>query len=113
MSWVVAILVVLGAFFAFVAGLGVLRMPDFYTRMHAVTKAGAFGAALMLLAAALHFQSLRASVMAVVIIAFFYLTAPVAAQTLGRAAYRRKTPLWDQTGPDALAESDKPPKASD
>ena len=44
MDIVVAILIVLGAFFAFVAALGIVRMPDLYTRMHAATKAGAFGA---------------------------------------------------------------------
>ncbi|MCH2156394.1 MAG: monovalent cation/H(+) antiporter subunit G [Opitutales bacterium] len=105
MDIVVAILIVLGAFFAFVAALGIVRMPDLYTRMHAATKAGAFGATLLLLAVVLHFQSVRTTVMAAIVIAFFYLTAPVAGQSLGRAAYRRKTPLWEETQVDRLEET--------
>lgn len=107
MSWIVAILLVVGAFFAFVAALGVMRFPDFYTRMHAATKAGAFGAALLLFACALHFGSLRAVITAVVIIVFFYLTTPVAAQSLGQAAYRRGVDLWSKTGRDQLAEDEE------
>lgn len=106
MSWIVAIIAFLGAFFAFVAALGVFRFPDFYTRTHAATKAGAFGAALLLLAAAIHFGSLRASLMAVGIMVFFYLTTPIASQTLAQAAYRRKVPFWSKTGRDQLAEDE-------
>ena len=104
MSWAVAILMVLGAFFAFVAALGVYRFPDFYMRMHAATKAGAFGATLLLIAAAIHFGTLRASITAILIICFFYLTTPIAAQTLGQAAYKKKVPRWEKTGRDKLAE---------
>lgn len=104
MSWVVAILMILGSFFALVAALGVVRFPDFYTRTHAATKAGAFGASLLLLAAGIHFGSLRALLTALLIVVFFYLTAPVAAQTLGRVAYQKKVPLWRGTGRDQLAE---------
>lgn len=106
MSWLVAILLVLGAFFCFVAALGVLRFPDFYTRMHAATKAGAFGAALLLLAAAIHFGSMRAIITASFTIVFFYLTAPVASQTIGQAAYRCGVPLWSKTGRNQLAEDE-------
>ena len=107
MSILVAILMVLGAFFAFVAALGVNRMPDFFMRMHAATKAGAFGAGLMLVAAALHFGTLRAVVTAICVIGFFYLTTPVAAQTIGEAAYRKGVKLWSKSGRDQLAEDEK------
>lgn len=106
MSLVVAILIVLGAFFAFVAALGVHRMPDFFMRMHAATKAGAFGSGLMLLAAALHFGSLRAVLTALAILIFFYLTTPVAAQTIAEAAYRRGVKLWPKSGVDQLARDE-------
>lgn len=107
MSWLVAVLLILGAFFAFIAALGVIRFPDFYSRMHAATKAGAFGASLLLLAAAIHFGSVRAIVTASFIIIFFYLTTPVAAQTLAQAAYRRGVELWSKTGRDQLAEDEE------
>jgi multicomponent Na+:H+ antiporter subunit G len=107
MSLVVALLLIAGSFFAFVAALGVNRLPDFYMRMHAATKAGAFGASLLLLAAAIHFGSLRAIITSLLIIGFFYLTTPIAAQMLSQAAYRKKVPLWDKTGHDQLAKDEE------
>lgn len=105
MSWLVAMLMIAGAFFGLVAALGVLRMPDIYMRMHAATKAGAFGASLMAIAAVLQFGNLRSFILALLLITFFYLTAPVAAQALGRAAYRRGNKKWEGTGEDALEKS--------
>ena len=105
MIWLISTLLVLGAFFACVAALGVLRLPDFFMRMHASTKAGAFGATLILIAAALHFGTLRAALTAIFIIVFFYLTTPVAAQMLAETAYRRGVRLWAKTRMDKLAES--------
>jgi len=113
MSWLVAILVVIGSFFAFVAALGVLRFPDFYMRMHAATKAGAFGAAILLIAAAIHFGTLRAMLTSIFIIIFYYMTTPVAAQTLSEAAYRCGVKLWSKSGRDLLAESKEIPPASE
>lgn len=113
MSWVVAILLAAGAFFAFIAALGVNRLPDFYMRLHASTKAGAFGASLLLIAAALHFGNLRAILSALLIIIFFYLTTPIAAQAMGQVAYRKQVRLWHKTGQDQLAQDEgkKSPKA--
>lgn len=111
MSWVVAFFIIAGSFFAFVAAVGVIRLPDFYMKMHAATKAGAFGASLTLIGAALHFGTLRAIVTAIFIVTFFYLTTPVAAQTLAGAAYRKGVKMWEKTRIDQLAESLK--KASD
>lgn len=107
MDWVVAILMIAGMFFAFVASLGVVRMPDLYTRIHAATKAGAFGSSLILIAAALHFGSLRAAIMAVLVVVFFYLTTPVAAQALSDAAHRLRIPQWSGTKVDELAEDEE------
>lgn len=109
MSWLVAVFLLGGSLFGLIAALGVLRFPDFYMRMHAATKAGAFGAALLLIAAALHFATLRTTITALFIIVFFYLTTPVAAQTLSGAAYRRGIRLWEKTGRDTLAESGELP----
>ena len=106
MNILIAFLIVSGAFFALVAAVGVLRFPDFYTRMHAATKAGAFGATLLLLAAAIHLGSLRSSLTAIFIIGFFYLTTPIAAQTIAEAAYRRGVKLWSKTEVDQLRENE-------
>ncbi len=83
-----------GVGFSLIAAIGVLRMPDVYCRMHAATKAGAFGACLMILSLLVAQPSLRLFIQGFLLIAFFYLTAPVAAQMLGRVAILRKIPLW-------------------
>jgi multicomponent Na+:H+ antiporter subunit G len=81
-------LVVTGSIFSFLAALGILRLPDLYTRMHAASKAGAVGAGLMLLGVAL--ASLEGAVIlrALLGILFLLLTTPVSAHLLARAAYR-------------------------
>ncbi|NBB78606.1 MAG: Na+/H+ antiporter subunit G [Verrucomicrobia bacterium] len=113
MDYLIAVLIVVGSAFALVAALGVLRMPDFYMRMHAATKAGAFGALLLLVAAALYFGTLRAVITSILVIIFFYITTPVAAQTLAESAYRRGVKLWDRSLVDKLAESGEIPKDKD
>jgi multicomponent Na+:H+ antiporter subunit G len=105
MTVVVSVLLVLGALFCLIAAIGVFRMPDLYMRMHAATKAGAFGGSLLVVSAALHFGTVRAAIMAVLIVGFFYLTAPVAAQVFGLAAYRRGVPLWEKSRVDRLKDS--------
>jgi multicomponent Na+:H+ antiporter subunit G len=97
MTWVIGGLLVFGAFLMFLTGVGLLRMPDIFTRMHAATKSASLGVALLLLAAALFFQETMVVTKALVTIAFIFLTAPVAASLLGRAAYARRTPLWEHS----------------
>jgi multicomponent Na+:H+ antiporter subunit G len=97
MIWVAGGLLVLGAFLMLLTGIGLLRMPDIFTRMHAATKSASLGVALLLLAAALVFQEAMVVTKALVTIAFIFLTAPVAASLLGRAAYARRTPLWEHS----------------
>lgn len=93
----VAGLLVLGAFMMFLTGLGIYRMPDVFTRMHAATKASSLGVALLLLAAILVFRDPMVLTKSIVTILFIFLTAPVAAHLLGRAAYVRRTALWQHS----------------
>lgn len=97
-----AILLLLGGGFTLVAGLGLLRMPDVFIRMHASTKAGTLGVGLILLAAALHFGDSAIASRALLIALFVLLTAPVAAHLIARAAYRTGTPLWERGVIDEL-----------
>lgn len=91
---IMAILVLLGGFFCFVAGLGVLRLPDVLIRMHASTKAGTLGSGLILAAVAVYFADTATITRAVVAILFLLVTAPVAAHMIGRAAFKVGVPLW-------------------
>lgn len=97
MTFVVALLLLLGVFLMLLTGLGLYRMPDIFTRMHAATKGASLGVALLLLAAIFVFREPMVVTKAVVTIAFIFLTAPVAGHLLGRAAYARRTPLWEHS----------------
>ena len=91
---IASILLLTGALFALVAAIGIVRMPDIYCRMHAATKAGAFGVSLILLALCVALPTLRVCIQSILIIGFFYLTAPVAAHLIGRVGIVQKLPLW-------------------
>lgn len=85
-STAVDALTVTGSLFVLLAGVGVLRFPDVYARMHAATKASTLGIALIGLATAIALDGGRAK--ALIAVAFIFVTAPSAAHFIGRAAYR-------------------------
>jgi multicomponent Na+:H+ antiporter subunit G len=80
-------LLVLGAAFTLLAAIGVVRLPDLYTRMHAASKAGAVGGGLILLAVAVVGQDAAVSTRAIIGVIFLLLTTPVSAHLLARASY--------------------------
>ena len=86
--WLVALLVVLGSLFCFLAALGMLRLPDLYTRLHAASKAGVVGSGLILVAVAVMSLDSAIVLRALLGIAFLLLTTPVSAHLLARAAWR-------------------------
>lgn len=101
----IALLLLGGTFFALVAAIGVVRMPDIYMRLSAASKASTLGTTFILTAVAIFFGTTAVSGKAVAIIAFTLLTAPVAAHMLGRAAYFSGEPLWDKSVRDELNEA--------
>ena len=102
-----AALLLTGGMFACLAALGVLRLPDVLTRMHASTKAGTLGAGLILTAVAVHAVESGLTLRALVAVAFLLLTAPVAAHMIGRAAYHTGARLCEQTVVDELAAGER------
>ena len=105
MTAVVTVIASVGILLMVVAGIGLLRMPDLLTRMHASSKAGTLGAALVLLAVAAHFGDAAIWVRVGVVIVFLLLTAPIASHVIARAAYRSGVPLSDETVIDELADA--------
>ncbi len=85
---VAGIFLVLGASFAFIAAVGVVRFPDVLTRMHAATKPQSFGLLLILAGLALRIDSMSDLTLVLVVALFQLLTAPVSAHMVGRAAFR-------------------------
>lgn len=95
--------VVLGTAFGVLSAVGILRMPDVYIRLQVASKASSLGIALLMLGVAAHFDELSVTVRALLVVVFLFLTAPVAAHVIGRAAYITGAPLARGTEPDELA----------
>jgi len=108
-DWLVSFLIVLGCLFCLVSAVGLIRLPDTLIRMHAATKAGTLGAGLILAAVAVFFGDTVTVVRALLALVFLYMTAPVAAHLIGRAAYRSGIQLSSRTWVDQLKDdlSDK------
>ena len=87
LQYIAALLVLVGGIFSLLAALGLVRLPDLYTRMHAASKAGVVGAGFVLLAIALAAFDGPIILRALMGIAFLLLTTPVSAHLLARAAY--------------------------
>ena len=103
MEMIGSILVLLGAIFHFSAGLGMLRMPDAYTRMQAGTKASTLGNTLVLAGLAIYHPGW--SLKLLIIIYFVLMTNPVSSHALARAAYGIRILMAGDTGIDALRDS--------
>jgi multicomponent Na+:H+ antiporter subunit G len=97
-----SILVLGGAGFCLIAAIGMVRFPDLYVRMHAATKAGTVGAGMTFLGIAVGVHDLGTVVRAFAAILFLFLTAPIGAHLLARAAYASGVKMWDRSGPDDL-----------
>ena len=96
------IVILSGSFFILISAIGLIKMPDLFTRMSATTKASTLGVGLVLIGTALFWQDIGISARAMIIITFLFLTAPVAAHVIGRAAYFDKVPMWENTRIDEL-----------
>lgn len=77
-----------GAFFLFVAAVGVIRFPDIYTRAHAVSKATTLGLSLALFSLPFLLEGVSL-LMVLIAILFQFSTLPVAGHLFCLAAYRR------------------------
>lgn len=93
----VSLLLIGGSLFALVAAIGLIRLPDVYTRMHAAAKAGTVGSGLLLLATGVGSEDPAIFVRALAGFVFFILTAPVSAHLLARAAHLAGVRLDDSS----------------
>ena len=96
------LLLLTGATFLLLAAVGMMRMPDLFTRMQAASKASTLGIACVLLALAFHFPGISVNIRVIGTIVFFFLTAPITAHLIGRAAYFVGVPVWKGTVIDEL-----------
>ena len=87
-EYVVSAALLVGAFFILVGSVGLLRLPDFYARLHAPTKATTLGLGAVLIASMVYFGVMRGapSLHELLITLFLFMTAPVSAYLLAQAA---------------------------
>lgn len=92
---VALLLVITGTVVTFIASIGVLRLPDVYTRAHATTKTATLGILAILLGAFIYFLFIHnvVSIRLLLGIVFVFLTAPVAGHMIIRSAHRSGVPL--------------------
>jgi multicomponent Na+:H+ antiporter subunit G len=99
----VLVLAVGGVFFAIVAVVGLVRLPDLYTRAHSTSKSETLGAVLILAAVAIAFDGTLSTVKTVLLLAFMFLTNPTAAHAITRAADDQGIDPWttDEEGDES------------
>jgi multicomponent Na+:H+ antiporter subunit G len=96
-------LVALGLFFTLVAAIGLIRMPDIYTRAHATSKTDTLGTVLTLAGVALVFQSSVPRIKLILLAIFMLITSPTATHAITRAAMDQGIEPWtaDEEGDDS------------
>jgi multicomponent Na+:H+ antiporter subunit G len=94
LEWAIVALAAVGAFFGGVAAVGIVRLPDIYTRAHAASKSDTLGAVLALAAVALAIQTDLSTIKAVFLLLFMFLTNPTAAHAIARAAEDQGIRPW-------------------
>jgi len=87
-----SILIILGGFFTLVGSLGLFKLPDFYMRLHGPTKASTLGVGAVLVASAIHFSVKTGdiSLHEILVTLFLFITAPVSAHSMAKAALHIK-----------------------
>lgn len=102
---ITATFIVVAAFLCGAAGIGLLRLPDVLSRLHAATKPQILGLGLIVVDVAVSNVSLATIAFAIAILFFQGLTAPISAHMVGRAAYRGDHLRRDLLVTDELAEA--------
>ena len=100
------IAITVGLLFTVVTVIGVLRLPDVYTRAHAASKSATLGVLSILLGVFIHFWFVEGylSVKLILGIAFLFITAPIGGHLMSRAAYMSGIKPTKMTIKDDLAE---------
>lgn len=105
---IAAVLFLSGAFLAVTAGAGLQRFDSVFARMHAATKPATLGLVLIMAGAALRVDQTGDVVKLLLVVVLQFITAPVGAHLLGRAAYGAGGLLSPATSIDELADAELP-----
>jgi len=97
MNVICVVFVFTGTFFLLMGAVGLLRFPDFYTRMHAAGKCDTLGSLLVVTGLAFH-TTPQIGAKIIFIAIFIFLTSPTATHAIARAALRNKMHVWTREG---------------
>ncbi len=91
-EWIVSILLLIGGFFILIGSIGLVKMPDFFMRLHGPTKATTLGMAGILVASMFFFSTSEAqlSMKELLISLFLFITAPISAYMMIKSAIHHK-----------------------
>lgn len=89
--------IILGTFFMVISSVGLIRLPDFYIRNSASTKALALGIGLILLGIAIYYNQIDIFLELGAIFFFIYLITPLSAHIIARAAAKSGVKFWEKT----------------
>lgn len=104
-EWTAAAVIVIAAIFLLVGAIGLVRLPDFYMRLHAPTKASTLGVGGTLIASMLvSVAQGRPGLAELLITLFVFVTAPVSANLLAQAALHLQLPSKAPVPADAVPE---------
>lgn len=94
LDYLLSFLILTGAIFTFIGSLGLVRLKDFYTRLHGPTKATTLGVGCLLIASTVYFSTRDTglSLHEILITLFLLITAPVSAHMLAKAALHIEIP---------------------
>ena len=106
LDWIIAICVLAGAFFTLVGSIGLYKLPDFFTRLHGPTKATTLGVGAILMASLLYFSAgdEGVSLHEILVSIFLFITAPVSAHLMAKAALHIKLKQVKGTRGDHVLE---------
>lgn len=99
--------IIVGTIFTIVTMVGILRLPDVYTRAHAASKSATLGVLSILLGVFFHFwlNEGHFSIQLLLGIAFLFITSPIGGHLMGRAAYMSGIKPTDMTVGDDLEKA--------
>ncbi|MGD7046266.1 monovalent cation/H(+) antiporter subunit G [Jeotgalibacillus proteolyticus] len=101
--------VLVGAFFSVVTAIGLIRLPDIYSRTHAASKSATLGVMCILIGTLLFFWTEEGLFNSRVVLGIFFvlITAPVGGHLIARAAYNSGVKLWSKSIQDDLADKEE------
>ena len=105
-NFLIVLTITVGVIFTMVTVIGILRLPDVYTRAHAASKSATLGVLSILLGVFFHFwlNEGHVSIQLLLGIVFLFITSPIGGHLMGRAAYLSGVKPTERTVGDDLAE---------